>query len=36
MKFRIKKVSEIMDESEYSGISFSMDAVLDGAVIPKD
>lgn len=34
VKFRIKKVSEIMDESEYSGIRFSMDAVLDGAVIP--
>lgn len=34
MKFRIKKVSEIMDEAEYSGIRFSMDAVLDGAVIP--
>ncbi len=23
-----------MDEAEYSGIRFSMDAVLDGAVIP--
>lgn len=34
LKFRIKKVSEIMDEAEYSGIRFSMDAVLDGAVIP--
>lgn len=34
VKFRIKKVSEIMDEEEYSGIRFSMDAVLDGAVIP--
>ena len=34
VKFRIKKVSEIMDEAEYSGIRFSMDAVLDGAVIP--
>lgn len=34
VKFRIKKVSEIMDEAEYSGIQFSMDAVLDGAVIP--
>ena len=33
VKFRIKKVSEIMDEAEYSGIRFSMDAVLDGAVI---
>ena len=33
LKFRIKKVSEIMDEAEYSGIRFSMDAVLDGAVI---
>lgn len=32
--FNIKKVSEIMDEAEYSGIRFSMDAVLDGAVIP--
>ena len=34
VKFRIKKVSEIMDEAEYSGIRFSMDALLDGAVIP--
>lgn len=34
VKLRIKKVSEIMDEAEYSGIRFSMDAVLDGAVIP--
>lgn len=34
VKFRIKKISEIMDEAEYSGIRFSMDAVLDGAVIP--
>lgn len=34
VKFRIKKVSEIMDGAEYSGIRFSMDAVLDGAVIP--
>ena len=34
VKFRIKKVSEIMDEAEYSGIRFSIDAVLDGAVIP--
>ena len=34
VKFRIKKVSEIMDEAEYSGVRFSMDAVLDGAVIP--
>lgn len=34
VKFQIKKVSEIMDEAEYSGIRFSMDAVLDGAVIP--
>ena len=34
VKFRIKKVSEIMDEAEYSGIRFSTDAVLDGAVIP--
>ena len=34
VKFRIKKVLEIMDEAEYSGIRFSMDAVLDGAVIP--
>lgn len=34
VKFKIKKVSEIMDEAEYSGIRFSMDAVLDGAVIP--
>ena len=34
VKFRIKKVSEIIDEAEYSGIRFSMDAVLDGAVIP--
>ena len=33
VKFRIKKVSEIMDEAEYSGIRISMDAVLDGAVI---
>ena len=33
VKFRIKKVLEIMDEAEYSGIRFSMDAVLDGAVI---
>ena len=34
VKFRIKKVSEIMDAAEYSGIRFSMDALLDGAVIP--
>lgn len=34
VKFRIKRVSEIMDEAEYSGIRFSMDAVLYGAVIP--
>ena len=34
VKFRIKKVSEIMDEAEYSGIRFSMDALLDEAVIP--
>ena len=34
VKFRIKKVSEIMDEAEYSGIRFSMDALLDGVVIP--
>ena len=34
VKVRIKKVSEIMDEAEYSGIRFSMDALLDGAVIP--
>lgn len=34
VKFRIKKLSEIMDEAEYSGIRFSMDALLDGAVIP--
>ena len=34
VKFRIKKVSEIMDEAEYSGIRFSMDALLDGAVMP--
>ena len=34
VKFRIKKVSEIMDEAEYSGIRFSMYALLDGAVIP--
>lgn len=34
VKFRIKKVSEIMDEAEYSGIRVSMDAVLEGAVIP--
>ena len=34
VKFRIKKVSEIMDEVEYLGIRLSMDAVLDGAVIP--
>lgn len=34
VKFRIKKVSEIMDEAEYSGIRFSMDSLLDGAVIP--
>ena len=34
VKFRIKKVSEIMDEAEYPGIRFGMDAVLDGAVIP--
>lgn len=29
VKFIIKKVSEIMDEAEYSGIRFSMDALLD-------
>lgn len=34
VKFKIKKVSEIMDEAEYSGIRFSMDALIDGAIIP--
>ncbi|MDO4766291.1 MAG: nucleotidyl transferase AbiEii/AbiGii toxin family protein [Eubacteriales bacterium] len=34
VSFRIKKVSEIMDEAEYPGIRFSMDALLDGAVTP--
>lgn len=34
VKFRIKKLSEIMDEMEYTGIRFSMEAIMDGAVIP--
>lgn len=34
VEFKIKKISEIMDEQEYSGIRFSMDAILDGAIIP--
>lgn len=34
VKFRIKKLSEIMDEMEYTGIQFSMEAIMDGAVIP--
>lgn len=34
VNFRIKKVSEIMDEMEYTGIRFSMEAVMDGAIIP--
>ena len=32
--FKIKKISEIMDEAEYTGVRFSMDASLDSAVIP--
>lgn len=34
VKFRIKKLLEIMDEMEYTGIRFSMEAIMDGAVIP--
>lgn len=34
VEFNMKSVSEIMDEAEYSGIRFSMDATLDRAVIP--
>ncbi|HHB0742263.1 TPA: nucleotidyl transferase AbiEii/AbiGii toxin family protein [Enterococcus faecalis] len=34
IEFNIKKVSEIMDEVEYAGIRFSMEATLDKAVIP--
>ncbi|WP_314112093.1 nucleotidyl transferase AbiEii/AbiGii toxin family protein [uncultured Granulicatella sp.] len=34
VKFRTKKLSEIMDEMEYTGIRFSMEAIMDGAVIP--
>ncbi len=32
--FKIKKISEIMDEVEYTAFRFSMDAILDGAIIP--
>lgn len=32
--FRIKGVSEIMDEAEYSGLRFAMEAYLDGSVTP--
>lgn len=32
--FRIKDVSEIMDEAEYSGLRFAMEAYLDGSVTP--
>lgn len=34
VQFEIKKVNEIMDEAEYAGIRFSMNANLDGANIP--
>lgn len=32
--FRVNKVSEIMDEAEYSGIRVSMTTVFDGVVTP--
>lgn len=32
--FKIKSASEIMDEAEYSGLRFSMEAYFDGSVIP--
>lgn len=32
--FRIKDASEIMDEAEYSGLRFAMEAYLDGSVTP--
>ncbi|MGP1419573.1 MAG: nucleotidyl transferase AbiEii/AbiGii toxin family protein [Sphaerochaetaceae bacterium] len=34
IRFRIKGVSEIMDEAEYSGLRFAVEAYLDGSVIP--
>lgn len=34
VKFRIKRASVIMEEAEYPGVRFSMDAELDGTVIP--
>lgn len=34
VKFRIKKISGIMEEAEYPGVRFSMDAMLDKTVIP--
>lgn len=32
--FRMIKVSEIMEEADYGGLRFSLDAILDGAKIP--
>lgn len=32
--FKIKSVSEIMDEAEYSGLRFAMEAYLDGSITP--
>lgn len=34
IRFRIKGVSEIMDEAEYSGLRFAVEAYLDGSVTP--
>lgn len=34
IRFKIKGVSEIMDEAEYSGLRFAVEAYLDGSVIP--
>lgn len=34
VKFRVKHITEIMDEAEYPGIRFSMEAVFDGVVTP--
>ncbi len=34
VSFKIKKLDEIMEEAEYSGIRVSMEALLDGARIP--
>lgn len=34
VEFHIKRISEIMDEAEYTGIRISMEAMFDGAVTP--